>query len=71
MVKWENGGSGLNENNNGLIRQYFQKGTSLKNISMSKQGKVMNELKHRPRKSLGFFTPYEVYYYKLFVALQT
>jgi len=65
---WERG---LNENTNGLIRQYFPKGISLKNINRSKLEKVMNELNHRPRKSLGFFTPYEVYYDKLFVALQT
>jgi len=65
---WERG---LNENTNGLIRQYFPKGTSLKNINRSKLEKIMNELNHRPRKSLGFFTPYEVYYNKLFVALQT
>jgi IS30 family transposase len=31
----------------------------------------MNELNHRPRNSLGFFTSYEVYYDKVFIALQT
>jgi IS30 family transposase len=31
----------------------------------------MNELNHRPRNSLGFLKPYEVYYDKVFVALQT
>lgn len=55
---WERG---LNENTNGLIRQYFPKGTSLKNVEKEKLDWVMNRLNHRPRKTLGFRTLYEVF----------
>ena len=55
------GERGLNENTNGLIRQYFPKGKSLKNAA-SKVRKVMDELNDRPRKSLGYRTPKEVFF---------
>ena len=51
---WERG---LNENTNGLIRQYFPKGDSLGKVSNKKLQWVMDRLNHRPRKTLGFKTP--------------
>lgn len=56
---WERG---LNENTNGLIRQYFPKKTNLKNLSQEALQLAINKLNHRPRKCLGYRTPYEVFY---------
>ena len=49
-----------NENTNGLLRQYFPKGTDLSPYSQQYLTKVAEELNNRPRKSLGFRTPAEV-----------
>ena len=51
---WE---KGLNENTNGLIRQYFPKQTDFRNISEREIRRVQDELNHRPRKTLGYETP--------------
>jgi transposase, IS30 family len=53
---------GTNENTNGLIRQYFPKDCDLSQLDSSKVRTVENLLNHRPRKSLGFRTPYESHY---------
>ena len=55
---WERG---LNENTNGLIRQYFPKKTSLKNITRDRLKQVMSNINNRPRKTLGYRTPKEVF----------
>lgn len=55
---WERG---LNENTNGLIRQYFTKGSSFENITDADVEVVMNKLNHRPRKTLNFKTPHAVF----------
>lgn len=52
---------GLNENTNGLIRQYFPKGSCFKGITKEDVKNVENALNNRPRKTLGFLTPNEVY----------
>lgn len=51
---------GTNENTNGLIRQFFPKGTDLANISEHRFTKVQQLLNDRPRKRLGYRTPNEV-----------
>ena len=56
---WERG---LNENTNGLIRQYFTKGSSFENISDEAVEMVMDRLNHRPRKTLDYVTPHAVFF---------
>jgi len=64
---WERG---LNENTNGLIRQYYPKKTSLVSVDKQKLVDVQNKLNNRPRKTLGFDTPEQLFLYSL-VALGT
>ena len=53
---WERG---LNENTNGLIRQYVPKGRALDTLSEKQVHHIMDRLNHRPRKGLTFQTPHE------------
>ncbi|MQA74748.1 MAG: IS30 family transposase [Solirubrobacterales bacterium] len=48
---------GSNENTNGLLRQYFPKGRSLKGVGQQKLDEVARKLNGRPRETLGFMTP--------------
>ncbi len=54
---WERG---VNENTNGLIRQYFPKSRNLTTVTLDELEHAMDKLNHRPRKTLGYRTPYEV-----------
>ena len=54
---WERG---LNENGNGLIRQYFPKDMELSEITDEQVRQAMERLNLRPRKVLGYKTPHEV-----------
>jgi transposase, IS30 family len=56
---WERG---LNENTNGLIRDFFPKGTDFSTITRAEVAKVERLLNARPRKTLGFRSPQEVFY---------
>ena len=56
---WERG---LNENTNGLIRDFFPKGTDFLTIPSAEVAKVERLLNARPRKSLGFRSPQEVFH---------
>ena len=55
---WERG---LNENHNGLIRQYLPKGRRLDNVTQADIDYIQKRMNQRPRKLLGFKTPEEVY----------
>jgi IS30 family transposase len=56
---WERG---TNENTNGLIRRYYQKGTYFSSINEKQFKNAVKNINHRPRKRLGYKTPYEVFY---------
>lgn len=64
---WERG---LNEHTNGLLRQYLPKKNSLENLTEKILAKIIDKINNRPRKSLGYRTPREVFL-KLPLALQT
>lgn len=52
---------GTCEHTNGLIRQFFPKGTPLKAVSPTRIAKVARLLNHRPRKILNYLTPSEIF----------
>ncbi len=54
---WERG---LNENTNGLLRQYFPKITNFKIVTQKEVKHAVNRLNTRPRKALNFRTPYDL-----------
>lgn len=56
---WERG---QNENANGLLRKYFPKTMTLIDIPYEKVKLAVHKLNSRPRKCLGFKTPYEVFF---------
>lgn len=58
---WERG---LNENTNGLLRQYFPKGAYFEKVTDAQVQTAVDSLNHRPRKILGFKTPFEVFWGK-------
>jgi IS30 family transposase len=71
---------GINENTNGLLRQYFPKGTELSAFSQDELDAVAWQLNTRPRKSLGWKCPAELFmpndfsfenHYHQLVALRT
>ena len=53
---------GLNENTNGLIRQYFPKHRDFTTITQKEINQVMDKLNNRPRKCLGIKTPNQVFF---------
>jgi IS30 family transposase len=53
---------GTNENTNGLIRQFFPKGTRFRKVTPQQVHRVQNLLNDRPRACLGYRTPNEVYF---------
>lgn len=53
---------GTNENTNGLIRQYLPKSRDLTTLTGPELRRIENRLNHRPRKCLGYLTPYEVFH---------
>jgi len=60
---------GTNEHTNGLLRRYFPKGTDFSQIADQELAFVVHALNNRPRKCLGYRTPYEVVHKALSGAL--
>jgi IS30 family transposase len=58
-ASWERG---LNENTNGLVRQYFPKKYDFTRITNAELQRVAERLNNRPRKTLGYRTPNEVFF---------
>ncbi len=58
-ASWERG---LNENTNGLVRQYFPKKSDFVPITNAELKRVAELLNNRPRKTLGYRTPNEVFF---------
>jgi IS30 family transposase len=67
-ASWERG---LNENTNGLVRQYFPKKYEFARISDKDLQQVEDLLNNRPRKTLGYRTPNEVFFKQRSVALRS
>jgi len=65
-ASWERG---LNENTNGLVRQYFPKKYDFSKITDEELQRVEDLLNNRPRKTLGYRTPNEVFFKQRSVAL--
>ena len=53
---------GTNENTNGLLRQYFPKGTDFRKITKEAVAFAVKKLNYRPRKCLGYQSPHEVFW---------
>ena len=62
---------GTNENTNGLVRQFFPKGTTFSQVSRDKVAQTQDLLNHRPRKRLGYQTPHEIIAQQRYRAIQT
>jgi len=62
---------GTNENTNGLLRQYFPKGTDFRNITEEDLAFALKKLNHRPRKCLSYRSPHEVFWQASSGALTT
>ncbi len=62
---------GTSENTNGLVRQYFPKGTNFHHTTAREIAAVQAELNDRPRKRLGYYTPNEILQPTVIATLQT
>ena len=65
---WERG---LNENTNGLIRQYFPKGSDFSKLTQTEVKRVEHLLNTRPRKCLAYQTPHDIFHPPPSLALAT
>jgi len=55
---------GSNERANGLLRRFYPKGTSFKNLDEKELAKTIEKINSMPRKMLNYLTPYEVFFNK-------
>ena len=60
---------GTNENTNGLLRQYFPKGTDFREFTEEDLAFAVKKLNHRPRKCLDYQTPHDVFWKRSIGAL--
>jgi IS30 family transposase len=68
FAAWERG---TNENTNGLVRQYFPKGSDFSKITEQDIQRAMARLNNRPRKRLNYRTPQRVFFKEQKIALTT
>lgn len=68
FAAWERG---TNENTNGLVRQYFPKGSDFSKLTEQDIQKAMERLNNRPRKRLDYRTPRRVFFKEQKIALTT
>jgi len=68
FAAWERG---LNENTNGLVRQYFPKGSDFSKLTERDIKRAMTRLNNRPRKGLNYRTPQRVFFKEQKIALTT
>ena len=61
---------GTNEHTNGLLRQFFPKGTDFRQVSRHDVAHATDHLNHRPRQRLNYQTPNEVFTKQLTVAIE-
>jgi IS30 family transposase len=61
----------VNENTNGLLRQYFPKRADFAAVTEAEVGRVTERLDDRPRKTLGYRTPNDVFCKRRPIALQS
>ena len=52
---------GVNEDTNGLLRQYFPKGYDFTKVTDEELAEAVRKINHRPRKCLGYRTPHQVF----------
>ena len=57
-ASWERG---INENTNGLLRQFFPKRTNFKTVTSAQIEQALTLLNNRPRKTRGYKTPNELF----------
>ena len=53
---------GCNENANGLLRFFFPKGCNFLEVSQAEFNRVLDLINHRPRKRLGWLSPFDVFF---------
>ena len=68
FASWERG---TNENTNGLVRQYFPKGSDFSKITEANIKRATARLNNRPRKGLNYRTPQQVFFKEQKIALTT
>ena len=56
---------GSNENSNGLLREFFPKKTDLANVTLDKLTEALVLINNRPRKCLGFKTPFDMFKHEI------
>ena len=66
FAAWERG---TNENTNGLVRQYFPKGSDFSKLTERAIQRVTTRLNNRPRKRLNYRTPQRVFFKEQKIAL--
>ncbi len=65
QIRMPHGNEEQNENTNGLIREYLPKSKEMDTVDDTTIYRMVEKLNSRPRKCLGWKTPYEVFFNKV------